>query len=314
MPALLAGLTNAGHPYQCGCLALGTRIGARVAFQGRMIVDPRLGTNHAAEVGAGPDRPVMRACRSGSERSDWKERNQSRRAIGIVPDHSSRTCSDLAIPSVQIIAETGFTYTGLVSSFAGSGHTVLDSPTAQSLTPGDFLDAIASADLVEPDQLASMNRRGNLGPGCGRGRFMSPAWPLSVPADSLHFATVLIVLAISVDPQPPGLGRILFSECATFCYFVLAISPSLTGISAHRHLSSGFEKNGEFLFGAMEKCDLGEFVYQNKEQRAEIRLETRRFLGRRPEFLAVCRVVENFGDLERFRCVGAATVFSRASY
>ena len=165
MPALFAGLTNAGHPYQCGCLALGTRIGARVAFQGRMIVDPRLGTNHAAEVGAGPDRPVMRACRSGSERSDWKKRNQSRRAIGIVPDHSSRTCSDLAIPSVQIIAETGFTYTGLVSSFAGSGHTVLDSPTAQSLTPGDFLDAIASADLVEPDQLASMNRRGNLGPG-----------------------------------------------------------------------------------------------------------------------------------------------------
>ena len=137
----------------------------RIAFQGRMVVDPRLGTNHAAEVGAGPDRPVMRACRSGSERSDWKERNQSRRAIGIVPDHSSRTCSDLAIPSVQIIAETGFTDTGLVSSFAGSGHTVLDSPTAQSLTPGDFLDAIASADLVEPDQLASMNRRGNLGPG-----------------------------------------------------------------------------------------------------------------------------------------------------
>ena len=75
----------------------------------------------------------------GSERSDWKKRNQSRRAIGIVPDHSSRTCSDLAIPSVQIIAETGVTYTGLVSSFAGSGHTVLDSPTAQSLTPGDFL-------------------------------------------------------------------------------------------------------------------------------------------------------------------------------
>ena len=156
---------NAGHPYQCGCLALGTRIGARVAFQGRMIVDPRLGTNHAAEVGAGPDRPVMRACRSGSERSDWKKRNQSRRAIGIAPDHSSSTCCDLAIPSVQIIAETGLTYTGLVSSFAGSGHTVLDSPTAQSLTPGDFLDAIASADLVEPDQLASMNRRGNLGPG-----------------------------------------------------------------------------------------------------------------------------------------------------
>jgi len=126
MPALLAGLTNAGHPYQCGCLALGTRIGARIAFQGRMVVDPRLGTNHPAEVGAGSDRPVMRACRSGSEYSDWKERNQARRAIGIVPDHSSRTCSDLAIPSVQII------------------------------------------------------------------------------------------------PQPCGLGRILFSECATFCYFVLA--------------------------------------------------------------------------------------------
>ena len=98
----------------------------RIAFQGRMVVDPRLGTNHPAEVGAGSDRPVMRACRSGSEHSDWKERNQSRRAIGIVPDHSSRTCSDLAIPSVQII------------------------------------------------------------------------------------------------PQPCGLGRILFSECATFCYFVLA--------------------------------------------------------------------------------------------
>ena len=80
---------------------------------------------------------------------------------------------------------------------------------------------------------------------------MSPAWPLSVPANSLHFATVLIVLAISVDPQPPCLGRILFSECATFCYFVLAISPSLTGTSAHRHLSSGFEKNGKFLSGAM---------------------------------------------------------------
>ena len=78
--------------------------------------------------------------------------------------HSSRTCSDLAIPSVQIIAETGLTYTGLVSSFAGSGHTVLNSAAAQSLTPGDFLDARASADLVEPDQLASMNRRGNLGP------------------------------------------------------------------------------------------------------------------------------------------------------
>src|SRR5208282_2086279 len=164
LPTLLAGLTNTGHPYQCG-LALGTRIGARVAFQGRMIVDPRLGTDHAAEDGAGPDRPVMWACRSASERSDRKKRNQSRRAIGIVPDHSSRTCSDLAIPSVQIIAETGVTYTGLVSSFAGSGHTVLDSPAAQSLTPGDFLDAIASADLVEPDQLASMNRRGNLGPG-----------------------------------------------------------------------------------------------------------------------------------------------------
>src|SRR5208282_420530 len=68
-------------------------------------------------------------------------------------------------PSVQIIAETGFTYTELVPSFAGSGHAVLNSPTAQSLTPGDFLDAVASADLVEPDQLASMNRQGNLGPG-----------------------------------------------------------------------------------------------------------------------------------------------------
>src|SRR5271157_606803 len=29
-----------------------------------------------------------------------------------------------------------------------------------------------------------------------------------------------------------------------------------------------------------------------ENQRPEIRLETRRFLGRRPEFLAVCRVVE----------------------
>src|SRR5271157_5360070 len=74
LPTLLAGLTNTGHPYQCG-LALGTRIGARVAFQGRMIVDPRLGTDHTAEDGAGPDRPMMWACRSGSERSDWKERN-----------------------------------------------------------------------------------------------------------------------------------------------------------------------------------------------------------------------------------------------
>ena len=43
-PGMLAGLTNAGYPYQCGCLALGTRIGARVAFQGRMIVDPGLGS------------------------------------------------------------------------------------------------------------------------------------------------------------------------------------------------------------------------------------------------------------------------------
>jgi len=197
IPALLAGFTNAGHPYECGCLALGTRIGARVAFQGRMVVDPRLGTNHAAEVGAGPDRPVMRACRSGSERSDWKKRNQSRRAIGIIPDHSSRTCSDLALPSVRIIAETGFTYTGLVSSFAGSGHTVLDSPTAQSLTPGDFLDARASADLVEPDQLASMNRRGNLGPG----------------SRTLHVSCLALVCACELAPLcdrsdcPCHLGR-----------------------------------------------------------------------------------------------------------
>ena len=213
-----AGLRSADAGAVCGSHELrlplpvrlpcaGTRVGARVAFQGRMIVDPRLGTNHAAEVGAGPDRPVMRACRSGSERTDWKKRNQSRRAIGIVPDHSSRTCSDLAIPSVQIIAGTGFTYTGLVSSFAGSGHTVLDSPTAQSLTPGDFLDAIASADLVEPDQLASMNRRGNLGPG-------SRTRTLHVCCLALIGACGLAplcdrsdnVLAISVDPQPPGLG------------------------------------------------------------------------------------------------------------
>ena len=158
LPTLLAGLTNTGHPFQCGGLGLGTRIGFRVAYQGPMIVDPRLGTDHAAEDGAGPDRPMMWACRSGSERSDWKERNQSRQAIRIVPDHPSCTCSNLAIPFMQIIAETGLTYTGWAPSFAGSGHTVLDSPTAQSLTPGDFLDAVASADLVEPDQLASMNR------------------------------------------------------------------------------------------------------------------------------------------------------------
>ena len=30
----------------------------------------------------------------------------------------------------------------------------------------------------------------------------------------------------------------------------------------HRALN----KNGELLFGAKEKCDLGEFVYQNKER------------------------------------------------
>jgi len=35
-----------------------------------------------------------------------------------------------------------------------------------------------------------------------------------------------------------------------------------------------------------------------KFQRPEIRLETRRFLGRRPEFLAVCRVVEKFKEAE----------------
>src|SRR5208337_2155519 len=34
-----------------------------------------------------------------------------------------------------------------------------------------------------------------------------------------------------------------------------------------------------------------------KLQRPEIRLETRRFLGRRPEFLAVCRVVEKLSML-----------------
>jgi len=95
---------------------------------------------------------------------------------------------------------------------------------------------------------------------------MSPAWPLSAPADSLHFATVLIVLAISVDPQPPGLGRILFSECATFCYFVLAISPSLTGISAHHHLSSGFEQKWRILVRRNGKMRSGRVVHQNKER------------------------------------------------
>ena len=141
----------------------------------------------------------------GSERSDWKKRNQSRRAIGIVPDHSSRTCSDLAILSVQIIAETGVTYTGLASSFAGSGHTVLDSPTAQSLTPGDFLDAIASADLVEPDQLASMNRRGNLGPG-SRTRTLHVCCLALVGACGLAPLCDRSdnVLAISVDPRRPA--------------------------------------------------------------------------------------------------------------
>ena len=36
----------------------------------------------------------------------------------------------------------------------------------------------------------------------------------------------------------------------------------------------------------------------NEIQRPEIRLETRRFLGRRPEFLAVCRVVDEIEEAE----------------
>jgi len=47
---------------------------------------------------------------------------------------------------------------------------------------------------------------------------------------------------------------------------------------------------------ALGRRSLGE---GNKYQRPEIRLETRRFLGRRPEFLAVCQIVDKYSDFVR---------------
>jgi len=55
------------------------------------------------------------------------------------------------------------------------------------------------------------------------------------------------------------------------------------------------DKNGDH-----QKVPVNEVARKvaQKKQRPEIRLETRRFLGRRPEFLAVCRVVEKKVDID----------------
>src|SRR6516165_1662053 len=88
---------------------------------------------------------------------------------------------------------------------------------------------------------------------CGAGCSPSPDCPVFASIGPvLHFVTELFVAATRFDPQPPGVGRVLFLGCAIFWYCVCAVMATWAGIFTQPSLPSRFESSSKFFPGAME--------------------------------------------------------------